>query len=390
MNKIIGLTIALVFLCLGPISNAQTIVPTDSDCRLLSDPSGARNDNNGGNTITGALIGVNTGGVENYMVYEFSDLSALAGQTIVSATVEIDVMIGFSHPQHGSDQDVINLSEIALSNAGWDSGMGEITGSDTPADDGSISFLNRVQYNGGGTTEPWLDSGGTGVANLLGALTPLTSIPAWNSGSAPDSAIFTIDPATAQSWVDNGLGGLVMSATDDGDSRSRFNMRVDQARIVFETAGDVVSVTPESFTVSNGTYFSGGITELAESDNADLSARRSNSDIVARVNIEFKAVSSIETPSSFDFTLESSVFARTNVVQSIDLFDYVAGSWEEVDMQNAARFSDSVVTVSAGGDLSRFVEAGTGCVEARVRYLSDNPRQSYSTNVDQVIWDISN
>jgi hypothetical protein len=58
---------------------------------------------------------------------------------------------------------------------------------------------------------------------------------------------------------------------------------------------------------------------------------------------------------------EGAVFARSNVVQTIELFDYDAAVWELVDTTNSvwSPAPDSVVTVAATGDLSRFVEAGT-------------------------------
>ena len=126
------------------------------------------------------------------------------------------------------------------------------------------------------------------------------------------------------------------------------------------------------------------------SDNSDLSLRRLSTDIQSRTEFEVKGISPIATPSSFEFKLEGAVFARSNVVQTIELYDYMAAAWELVDSRNAARSPapDLVVTVGATGDLSRFVEAGTRCVEARVRYRSDNPRQVFGSNTDQTIWTI--
>jgi hypothetical protein len=87
-------------------------------------------------------------------------------------------------------------------------------------------------------------------------------------------------------------------------------------------------------------------------------------------------------------TLEGAVFARSPVNQTIELYDYIAGVWEQVDTRAATRFSDSTVTVAATGDLSRFVEAGTMFIKARIRYQSTNPRQQFSSNTDLFIWTI--
>lgn len=74
----------------------------------------------------------------------------------------------------------------------------------------------------------------------------------------------------------------------------------------------------------------------------------------------------------------------------IELFDYELGDWELVDTTNAARapLPDKVVNATPAGDLSRFVEPGTMCIEARIRYKSDRNRQTFTSNTDQVVWPI--
>ena len=39
-----------------------------------------------------------------------------------------------------------------------------------------------------------------------------------------EAYFFEIDAATAQRWVDEGLAGLALSATDNGDGNGRFNL----------------------------------------------------------------------------------------------------------------------------------------------------------------------
>ena len=57
------------------------------------------------------------------------------------------------------------------------------------------------------------------------------------------------------------------------------------------------------------------------------------------------------------------------VTQTVELFNYDAGDWEVADARLAKRF-DQTVEISLGGDLSRFVEASTRCIEARISYDS--------------------
>jgi hypothetical protein len=147
-------------------------------------------------------------------------------------------------------------------------------------------------------------------------------------------------------------------------------------------------LTADSFLVTRGAHVSGGLMELATSDNTDLSLQRATADIQSRTEFEVKAVSPVANPSSLEVTLEGAVFARSQVNQTIELYDYAAAAWEQVDTRAATRFTDSTVVVAATGDLSRFVEAGTMCIEARIRYQSLNPRQQFSSNTDQFIWTI--
>ncbi len=54
---------------------------------------------------------------------------------------------------------------------------------------------------------------------------------------------------------------------------------IDGVEIRQITCGGSYAVTPDSFSVTRGSYVSGGVVELAASDNADLSLRRATADI---------------------------------------------------------------------------------------------------------------
>ena len=200
------------------------------------------------------------------------------------------------------------------------------------------------------------------------------------------------------SWAGNRDGRLV------GTIRSNFHNYLDANKKVRfliygerggnETFHDYASLTvkqaaatiaPDSFTVEDGTLVSGGLAELAASDNADLSLRRSFGG--TRTEFQVKGVSPVDSPSSFEVTFEGSVTMRGDgVTQTVELFDYDAGEWEVVDSRLAKRF-DTTVQISLGGDLSRFVEANTRCIEAKISYDANNPR-TFSSNTDLFIWTI--
>ena len=187
------------------------------------------------------------------------------------------------------------------------------------------------------------------------------------------------------SWLDS-VSQLAAS------SRNLFRPDDENFDVGFRVAsllpGEPTMVAPESFTVTRGEYISGGLPELTESDNMNLSLRRLNIDTQSRTEFEVKSTSPTASPTTFEFTLEGAVIASSNVVQTIELFDYDASVWELVDTRNAASSPapEWVVTVAPVGDLSRFVEAGTMCIKARVRYKSDSPRQNFTSNTDQTIW----
>lgn len=148
-------------------------------------------------------------------------------------------------------------------------------------------------------------------------------------------------------------------------------------------------VAVDSLNVTAGIWHSGFCEDLEFSDNIDLTLRRSPQSVASVAEIEVTGTSHSQTPSSFEFILEASVFARTSVTQTIWLFNYLTNTFEEVDTRQAARFSDAVVSIVPDGDLSRFVDQATGQVKAKIRFESANPRQQFSANIDQIIWNIT-
>ena len=147
-------------------------------------------------------------------------------------------------------------------------------------------------------------------------------------------------------------------------------------------------IAADSYAVTRGQYVSGGTSELGASDNADFSARRNAADLTSRIFVELETTTSATDPLTLDFKLEASVFARSTVIQSIDLYNYTIDDWEEVDSRNAARFVDQTADVALSGDLSRFVEPGTGTLTSRIRFESVNRRQKFSANIDHVLWTV--
>lgn len=236
---------------------------------------------------------------------------------------------------------------------------------------GSFDLVDYVDYASGHTVNWELWSGAADSGRLLASgqeIIPADGINHVQPGfDAPTSGTLTLR-----------LEHLQGDGTD---------LAIDNVRF-YQLHSEPTVVNVDSFLVTRGTHAAGGVADLAESDNADLSIQRSTADTESRTEIEIKGISPVASPSSLEATLEGSVFARSQVDQTIELFDYAAGGWEQIDTSVAAHFTDSSVTIAATGDLSRFVEVGTMCIKARIRYQSTVARQQFSSNTDQFIWTI--
>ncbi len=257
---------------------------------------------------------------------------------------------------------------------------------------GQIFFAGGVNVFMDTTTQTEIDIAGTGnfdTMTVAGDLKLNGSITInWLNGFAPS------------------LGQEYLIASVIGDTTGQFDGMGEGAMVtqvgtvgvfISYTAGDgndvalftdlvPAVVVPAEFTVIRGDYVSGGLTELASSDNADLSIRRRPSDIQSRTEFEVASFATSANPSFMSITVEGSVFARSNVVQTIQAYNFDTRQFEVVYIGNATRLTDSSTTVELLGNLSRFVEDGTNVVVARVQYQSDNPRQQFSSNTDLFTW----
>ncbi len=76
------------------------------------------------------------------------------------------------------------------------------------------------------------------------------------------------------------------------------------------------------------------------------------------------------------------------MVQFISLLNYQTGSYELVDMRPAEN-TDTSIDVMVTGDPSRFVQAGTREITARMGWLSESFSGSpftWSIDLDEAVW----
>jgi len=160
----------------------------------------------------------------------------------------------------------------------------------------------------------------------------------------------------------------------------------------------VTQVNVDSINITLGTLVSGGIVELDESD--DQYVVMNPQFLTSRYQNVFTidATAPTDTPSVLEFSLEAKVLNFIGTVdQKVELLNYDTGQFETVDNRFATAM-DSVVAVTPGGDPIRFVQGGTGAMQARISYQNSLPfwvtgtanlNLPFRTSVDQIFWTIT-
>jgi len=158
------------------------------------------------------------------------------------------------------------------------------------------------------------------------------------------------------------------------------------------------TVTPLSLQITLGSLNSGGVAELAASDNQYLVLDPTFQTFRYQLIYTVDTTSPSSAPSVVAFSYESKAqnFVGT-VEQKIELFNYVSGQFELVDTRLTTG-TDSVVSVTPTGDPARFVEPGTNTMQARISYENSLPFWVFSTQnlylpyrvrVDHIFWTIT-
>ncbi|MEM7456438.1 MAG: cytochrome c peroxidase [Planctomycetota bacterium] len=141
-------------------------------------------------------------------------------------------------------------------------------------------------------------------------------------------------------------------------------------------------VSPDSFTVSDGSLRGGDLADLQESDNVKVTVQGAFTPVAS---ITVQSVSPVEDPRYFAFQSEAST-RSPQAIQQIFLYDYDAGEFELVDEQSANTLADKVVLIEGTGDLSRFVEPGTRIVEAKIVIRRTTLTRGMFGFFDRAIW----
>jgi hypothetical protein len=160
-------------------------------------------------------------------------------------------------------------------------------------------------------------------------------------------------------------------------------------------AGTVSFVTnttwtaPVSATVFRGVLAGGGVVQTKVSDDAYMSVRPVPvlGQRVWPVMVRFEAQAPTFDPASITFSLEARATAA-GLLQGIDLFDWSAGSWVQIDVRPAS-VADQAVSVPVA-DPGRFVEPSARTMRAQVRFKAATPAVpgTWAGRIDTVSWTV--
>ncbi len=245
------------------------------------------------------------------------------------------------------------------------------------------------------------------------------------AGNAPEEDIFVVEISNngGSSWVNLETVGPTGPEVTGGWHKRSFRISdtiapTSQMRVRF-TASDLINgsiveagvdgvemqiigceetVVPLAFNVILGSVDTGGVPELLNSDDQYLVL---DPEFLAnrwQLMFTVDATSPTDSPSQLTFNLESRTANFVGLIdQRVELFNYTTGQFEQIDTRNTTA-ADSVTTVTPGGDPTRFVQPGTGAMQARIRCQNGVPWWivdltniflPFKTRVDQVFWNIT-
>lgn len=313
----------------------------------------------------------------------------------------------------------------------WDRGV-PVGGGDRgdPANDGDNSGACYLTDNVDGNSD--VDGGATTLTSpTMDASASTSSIAMLSyyrwysnaSGAGPNEDIFEVEISNdnGATWVDLETVGPAGAGTDGGwilqsftiadfvtptaQMRVRFTASdlgdgsvieagVDGIKIeIVDCGGGTETVAPSAYTTFRGEYLSGGVADLADSDDSYVKHNPgfTLNNIEAPIWLIFDASLSNDGPASLDFAIE--VSANTpGITQTTEAYNWNTSQYEVVDSQSSSFNTDAVISVDLSGSAGDYVEAGTGGVRTRAgwRKTGFTILFPWTICVDQVVWNAGN
>lgn len=155
-------------------------------------------------------------------------------------------------------------------------------------------------------------------------------------------------------------------------------------------ASGPTTILPSGFSATRGTLTGGQLSDLFQSDDLRVVIRNVVSPSPATPNVQLTVEGTVgrSTVNSLTFRFEgqSNGTPSTAIVQRIELFDFSAGRWEQVDQRNPSN-TDQVVNVTITTNASRFIDSSTTATRARVSWFDRGATSpGWVSRTDQTVW----
>jgi hypothetical protein len=150
-------------------------------------------------------------------------------------------------------------------------------------------------------------------------------------------------------------------------------------------------VVPDKLTIIRGNQVAGNLISVAESDDQYLAFTPgvTLNPSEPPVWIELSATSPMSNPNSMIFAIETRA-STANIRQSIELFNFDSGMYEEVDARMTS-LTDSIAEYVVDGDPTRFIEADSNRVRARIGWKAIGIVSMFpwTINIDRCTWTVA-
>ena len=160
-----------------------------------------------------------------------------------------------------------------------------------------------------------------------------------------------------------------------------------------ESVADGDTVQPVALDVFREITNSGALAEVLDSDDSRLQMNPGFTigAFEAPVWLIFDAALAGDAPSSLVFDRESSA-GTPGLTVTTEAFNWNTNAFDVVDATNEVFMNDTVVSVDLSGDVSDFVEPGTGNVRSRVgwRQTGFTINFPWEARIDQISWTFAN
>jgi hypothetical protein len=148
-------------------------------------------------------------------------------------------------------------------------------------------------------------------------------------------------------------------------------------------------ILPSSVNIVRGSLWGGTLADMNTANDvaAQVRAGLVLTPLEPPIWVEFLGHNTGPTPAAFRFEFKG----RTNTVlnEKIQLFNYTTLQWDTLSNRNST-LADSWVEANVWSNTSRYVQAGTGEMRARIQYIPNGLvlLYPYSAFVDQAVWKV--